>query len=48
MKLKNKDVLGMAELTAEEISSILDTAVEMKKIVLSDSKKVHTAREKRF
>lgn len=44
MKLKNKDLLGIAELTPTEITSILDTAVEMKKIVLSDSKKVHYLR----
>lgn len=44
MKLKNKDILGMAELTQAEISSILDMALEMKKIVLSDSKKVHYLR----
>ncbi len=46
MKLKNKDILGMAELTQAEITSILDTALEMKKIVLSDSKKVHYLRGK--
>lgn len=46
MKLKNKDILGMAELTQQEITSILDTAAEMKKIVLSDSKKVHYMRGK--
>ncbi len=46
MKLKNKDVLGMRQLTPEEIMSILDTADEMKKIVLSDTKKVHYLRGK--
>lgn len=46
MKLKNKDVLGIVELTPAEITSILDTAVEMKKIVSSDSKKVHYLRGK--
>lgn len=46
MRLKNKDILGMKELTPEEISSILDTAAEMKKIVQSDSKKVHYLRGK--
>ncbi len=46
MKLKNKDILGMAELTPAEITSILDTAAEMKKIVQSDSKKVHYLRGK--
>jgi aspartate carbamoyltransferase catalytic subunit len=46
MRLKNKDVLGIAELTQAEMTSILDTALEMKKIVLSDSKKVHYLRGK--
>jgi len=46
MKLKSKDVLGINELTPEEISSILDTASEMKKIVQSESKKVHYLRGK--
>jgi len=46
MKLKNKDVLGIKELTAEEIESILDTAADMKKIVLSPSKKAHYLRGK--
>lgn len=46
MRLKNKDILGMAELTQAEMTSILDTALEMKKIVLSDSKKVHYLRGK--
>jgi len=42
----HKDVLGMAELTPSEITSILDRALEMKKIVQSDSKKVHYLRGK--
>jgi len=42
----HKDVLGIAELTSSEITSILDRALEMKKIVLSDSKKVHYLRGK--
>lgn len=46
MKLNKKDVLGIAELSAREITSILDTAEDMKKIVLSDSKKVHYLRGK--
>lgn len=46
MKLRNKDVLGIKELTPEEISSILDMASEMKKIVQSESKKVHYLRGK--
>jgi aspartate carbamoyltransferase catalytic subunit len=41
MRLKNKDILGIAELTPEEITSILDRAKEMKKIVLGSSKNVH-------
>ena len=41
MRLKNKDILGIAELTPEEITSILDRAKEMKKIVLGNRKKVH-------
>ncbi len=46
MRLMHKDVLGMAELTPSEITSILDRALEMKKIVQSDSKKVHYLRGK--
>ncbi len=33
------DLLGLKELTAEQIKNILDTAAEMKKIVMADSKK---------
>ena len=31
MRLKNKDILGMAELTQAEMTSILDTALEIRK-----------------
>ncbi|NLY18756.1 MAG: aspartate carbamoyltransferase catalytic subunit [Clostridiaceae bacterium] len=44
MKLERKDVLGLKELSADEITSILNTAEYMRKIVLSDSKKVHYLR----
>lgn len=37
-----KDLLGIKELTAEEISLILSNAAEMKKVVLSDEKKLNT------
>lgn len=46
MKLKDKDVLGIKELTAAEIELILDIAADMKKIVLSPSKKAHYLRGK--
>ena len=46
MRLMHKDVLGIVELTPSEITSILDRALEMKKIVESDSKKVHYLRGK--
>ncbi len=46
MNLKNKDVLGIKELTAGEIESILDTASDMKKIVQSPCKKAHYLRGK--
>lgn len=46
MKLRNKDVLGLKELSADEITSILDTTEDMKEIVLSDSKKVNYLRGK--
>ena len=39
MGLKNKDLLGMKQLTAEEIMEILDTAKNMKMVVLSGNKK---------
>ena len=37
--LKNKDLLGLKDLPAEEIEEILDTAVEMKKILRQNVKK---------
>jgi aspartate carbamoyltransferase catalytic subunit len=46
MKLKSKDILGIAELEPAEISTILNTADYMKRIVLSDSKKAHYLRGK--
>lgn len=39
MNLRNKDLLGLKELSAEEIEYILDTAKTMKYIVTSNSKK---------
>lgn len=36
--LKNKDLLGLKDLSVEEISEILDTAAEMKKLILSGNK----------
>ena len=36
--LKHKDLLGLKECSAEEICEILDTAEEMKKLLLSDKK----------
>lgn len=39
MNLKSKDLLGLKELTAEEIEYILDTAKTMKYVVTSNSKK---------
>ena len=44
MKFKRKDVLGLEELTAEEINLILDTAEPMKEIMTRDIKKVPTLR----
>jgi aspartate carbamoyltransferase catalytic subunit len=46
MRLEKKDVLGLQELSANEITSILDVAEDMRKIVLSDTKKVHYLRGK--
>lgn len=43
---KRKDLLGLAELTPEEINFILDTARPMKQIILRDIKKVPTLRGK--
>lgn len=39
MQLKHKDLLGIAELSAEEIGTILDTAATMKLVLLSRTKK---------
>ena len=44
MKFKRKDVLGLEDLTAEEINLILDTAEPMKEIMTRDIKKVPTLR----
>ena len=46
MALKRKDLLGLQDLTAEEIKLILDTAVPMKDILKRDIKKVPTLRGK--
>ncbi|HHU32913.1 MAG: aspartate carbamoyltransferase catalytic subunit [Zhaonellaceae bacterium] len=43
---QRKDLLGLKELTADEISLILDTAVPMKEIIQRDIKKVPTLRGK--
>ncbi len=45
-RLRRKDLLGIAELTAEEISLILDTAVAMKEISSRPIKKVPALRGK--
>ncbi len=39
MMLKSKDLLGIEDLSKEEIETILRTAVDMKKIVVSNNKK---------
>jgi len=46
VKLEHKDLLGMKELTREEIELILDTAVPMKDIIKRDVKKVPALRGK--
>lgn len=46
MSLERKDLLGIKELTAEEISLILDTAEPMKEIIKRQIKKVPTLRGK--
>lgn len=43
---KHKDLLGIAELSAEEIAYILDTARPMKDVIMRDIKKVPTLRGK--
>jgi len=46
MKVNKKDILGISELSSEEISSILDAAAVMKKIILSGEKKTSYLRGK--
>jgi len=46
MKLRHKDILGMKELTAEEINLILDTADSFAEVSTRDIKKVPTLRGK--
>ncbi|MDA8211253.1 MAG: aspartate carbamoyltransferase catalytic subunit [Clostridia bacterium] len=46
MGLKSKDLLGLRDITREEIELILDTAVPMKDIILRKIKKVPTLRGK--
>lgn len=46
MKLKNKDILGIKELTVDEINLILDTAESFLEISTRDIKKVPTLRGK--
>lgn len=46
MAFGKKDILGISELSAEEITSILDTAACMKSIILSGSKKTNYLRGK--
>src|SRR5882724_8511070 len=46
MKLRHKDLLGLAHLTAEEIELILNTAVPFKKIFTGSTKKVPPLRGK--
>ncbi len=41
MKLHAKDVLGMEQLDCEEINLILDTAKDMKKVVVSNMKRIN-------
>lgn len=46
MKLRNKDLLGIKELSKEEIDLILDTTTPMKDVIQRDIKKVPTLRGK--
>jgi len=46
MSLKHKDLLGLQELSPEEISLILDTAIPMKEVLNRDIKKLPTLRGK--
>ena len=44
MRLKRKDVLGLEEITAEEIELVLETAISFKGILSRQIKKVPTLR----
>lgn len=44
MRLKRKDILGLEEITAEEIELILQTAISFKEVLGRDIKKVPTLR----
>ena len=44
--LKHKDLLGLRNITKEEIDEILETAIPMKDIIKRDIKKVPTLRGK--
>lgn len=46
LKFEHKDLLGMKQLSREEIELILDTAVPMKDVINRDIKKVPTLRGK--
>ena len=46
MELSHKDLLGIEELSAQEITLILDTAVSMKEVSAREIKKVPTLRGK--
>ena len=46
MRLESKDLLGLRDLSREEIQLILDTALPMKDIILRDIKKAPTLRGK--
>jgi aspartate carbamoyltransferase catalytic subunit len=46
MGLKRKDLLGIQDLTVEEVGLILDTAISMKEVASRDIKKVPTLRGK--
>ncbi|HOC79812.1 MAG TPA: aspartate carbamoyltransferase, partial [Caldisericia bacterium] len=46
MGLKQKDLLGLKDLSREEISLILDTAVSFKEVLGRDIKKVPVLRGK--
>jgi len=46
VNINKKDILGIAELSREEITTILDTAAVMKKIIQGDNKKTNYLRGK--